>query len=155
MSKEKKVLILGIGNKMKADDGFGVILSERLRNLESDNLRVIHCEEVPENFLDKIVAYNPDIIILLDTVYKRNSLPGEIITLRDFKSPISVSTHSGSLKIFLDVLKMRGLSFKTFLLGVVPKNVNMGGAVSPEVREAMEKILEKFSDYLLEFKKDA
>jgi len=50
---------------------------------------------------------------------------------------------------------MRGLSFKTFLLGVVPKNVNMGGAVSPEVREAMEKILEKFSDYLLEFKKDA
>jgi hydrogenase 3 maturation protease len=148
---EKKVLFLGIGNKFKGDDGFGIILTEKLNNFKSKNLFFLQCQEVPENYIGKILELRPDIIVFVDTIYSPDSPPGEIILLEEFNPSFSISTHAGSLKTIIDFLRLEGLEFKSYLLGVVPEQINMGDEISPQVERAITQIYDNFEDYLEKF----
>ncbi len=67
---ESNIAIMGMGNPLLPKDSFGIVfvnlLSENI-NLP-DNWLVLNCEMVPENFLGKVVKYNPDIVIFVDVV---------------------------------------------------------------------------------------
>lgn len=88
-----RILLCGMGNRNRGDDGFGSYVVENIH--ESDTFKKINCSLYPENYLNKIVSFNPDLIIFLDTI-KQNGL--EVVLLRNEEitesSPISVSTHN-------------------------------------------------------------
>jgi hydrogenase 3 maturation protease len=140
-----RVIILGIGNRFKADDGFGSIFAERLKKYENQNLKIIDCEEVPENYINEIMGFKPERIIIFDAVYVQNKLPGEIIILeeKEIKGG-GFSTHAGSLSSLFKLLRISGLNFEVFLIGVIPKNVEISEGLSFEVEEAIDKILSSF-----------
>ena len=82
INNSTKIAILGIGNYLKSDDGFGVYVVESLvknysknyenlsleKEVNSVNNRLIlmNCGVVPENFTDVIKKENPDKIIMVD-----------------------------------------------------------------------------------------
>jgi hypothetical protein len=66
-----KMLLCGIGNKDRGDDGFGAYILENIQ--ESNYLRKIDCALYPENYLNKMVSENPDLIIFLDTIRRQGS----------------------------------------------------------------------------------
>jgi len=148
---EKKILFLGIGNKLKGDDGFGIILVEKLEDFKNDDLFFLKCHEVPENYLGKILELGPAVIVFLDTIYKQDLPPGAILLLEEFNPSFSISTHAGSLKTIIDFLNLQGLKFKPYLLGVIPKQVDMEEKISPEVERAIDEICENFQNYLDKF----
>ena len=48
------MIILGIGNELKCDDGVGPFVIDELKDLENPNLIIIDGKTVPENFTGKI-----------------------------------------------------------------------------------------------------
>ncbi|MFA4647369.1 hydrogenase 3 maturation endopeptidase HyCI [Pyrococcus kukulkanii] len=143
-----RIVICGIGNDVRSDDAFGVAFVERLRKkVKGKNILILNCGPVPESFLGKIIEFNPDLIIFVDAVHF-NGKPGELIiadpegTLGD-----TISTHGMPLKILMKFIKEH-INAKAILIGCQPKNLEMFGKMSPEVKEALEKLLSLFFEIL-------
>ena len=113
-----KMLLCGIGNKDRGDDGFGAYILENIQ--ESKCLRKIDCTLYPENYLNKMVNENPDLIIFLDTIKRQGS---QNILLRNEEilenNPISVSTHNLPFSAIYEYLKANTQA-KIWFLGVCP-----------------------------------
>lgn len=74
-----KVLILGIGNTLRSDDGLGSILANRLK--DKVPFKVIDAGTTPENYLEKIVKEKPESMIIIDAV-DFGGVPGEFRLLQ-------------------------------------------------------------------------
>ena len=82
-----------MGNRSRGDDVFGQYIVENIR--ETDTVKQIDCGLYPENYLNKMVSYNPDLIIFFDTIERQGD---GLVLLRDeeilVQNPLSVSTHN-------------------------------------------------------------
>jgi len=132
-----KVVLVGVGNPLRGDDGFGPHLVERLRG----HVRAV-CLDVgtaPENYAGKIAKENPDTILLLDAVHL-NRTPGEYALLE--KADILSSgftTHDISPRLFIEYLETQTRA-KIYLLGVQPKNLSLDGEMSDPVSRAVDEL---------------
>lgn len=129
-----KVMILGIGNPLRGDDGAGPYLIERLKGYTDAIL--LNCEEVPENFLGKIVQHQPDSILIIDTI-DLGMRPGTAAIIEeDEVGSISWATHHASLRLFIDYLKAETKA-NVLILGVQPSSTKFGAEINVEVKETI------------------
>jgi hydrogenase 3 maturation protease len=129
-----KVLILGVGNPLRGDDGAGPHLIEQLNGkIDAD---LLDCGEVPENFLGKIAQLHPNTILIIETVHF-GAPPGAvaIIEADDFDR-ISYSTHHASLRLSMNYLKIE-IGAEVFVLGIQPKKTEFSMEISDEVKETL------------------
>ena len=77
-----KVVILGIGNTFRGDDGIGSLLAQRLKDKVS--FIVYDSGPSPENYLGKIIKDKPDNIIIVDAVDFGYLLQVKILTDQAF-----------------------------------------------------------------------
>ncbi len=140
-----RVLIIGMGNVIRGDDGAGIELVRRLNN---SNLVVINPQlflmdvgEVIENYLEKIVKYKPDTVLLVDAVdFEAPAGSVKIIDIETIKNE-SFSTHNISLKLTLKYVKER-TNADIFILGIQPKSLGMNNKLSEPVKQAIKQIEE-------------
>lgn len=134
-----KVSIVGIGNRLRGDDGAGPEIIKRL-NKPLPSLFLFDVGETPENYLGKIVKQKPDTIVLIDAV-DFGSSPGtiKIIEKDDIKDE-SLSTHNASLNLVAKYLQ-KETSADVFLLGIQPETIEFGREISQPVKESLEKIV--------------
>lgn len=126
-----KLIILGIGNDIRGDDGLGPYIINRLSNLNEDmlnddileythidnsinlediiyfsnNVLLINGSSVPENFTGPIKKFNPSHIIIIDACLM-NRNPGEVnIVSKENIVNVSISTHSMSLAYLIKYLE--------------------------------------------------
>ena len=74
-----KVLVIGVGNRMRADDAVGPLAIDKLKessNLPSDWM-LIDAGEVPENALGLVEKEKPDRLLLIDAC-DWDAEPGEV-----------------------------------------------------------------------------
>jgi len=134
-----KVLILGIGNPLRGDDGVGPEIINRVKN-PLPSLVLFDVGETPENYLAKIVRQKPDTIVLIDAVEFAAS-PGTIkIMEKDDMRNEFFSTHNVSLSLVAKYLQ-KETSADVFLLGIQPETTEWGRKISRPVREGLEKIV--------------
>lgn len=140
-----KILIIGLGNVMRGDDGAGPELIRRLNNSNlvaiNPQLFLMDVGEVLENYLEKIVKYKPNTILLVDAV-DFEAPPGsvKIIDIETIKNE-SFSAHNISLKLTLKYLKER-TNADIFILGIQPKSLEMNSKLSEPVKQAIKQIEE-------------
>ncbi len=128
-----KVMILGVGNPVRGDDGAGPYSIEQLRG--KVDVALLDCEEVPENFLGKIVENQPDTILIIDAMDLGMS-PGTVALLEDKLEDMSYSTHRSSLQLFIDFVKAETRA-DVLVLGIQPKSTGFGSETSDEVKESV------------------
>lgn len=134
-----KVLIVGIGNRLRGDDGVGPEIINRLNN-PLPRLLLFDVGETPENYLGKIVKQKPDTIVLIDAVDLGGS-PGTVkIIEKDDIRDESLSTHNASLNLVAKYLQEE-TSADVFLIGIQPKTTEFGREISQPVRGGLEKIV--------------
>lgn len=135
-----KVLIVGIGNPLRGDDGLGPEIIKRLQSI-LPHLVLFDVGETPENYLEKIIKEKPDTIVLIDATDLGVS-PGavEIIESDDIRNE-SFSTHNVSLKVVVNYLQ-KETSADVFLLGIQPETIELGREISQPVRDSLEDIVE-------------
>ena len=146
----EKLIILGVGNELKSDDGIGPFIISRLKkeNIENDNLLLIDAQTVPENFTGKIRKENPTHLIIVDACLM-NSDPGDmkIVDKDDFAS-IGISTHSMSLSFFVKYLEQDS-DINIIFVGIEPKTMDWGNAPTPSVQNAAYEFIKTLKGIIL------
>ena len=132
-----RVVIAGVGNPLRGDDGFGPLMIQRLRGKVKAAL--FDCGSAPENFLGPIRRQYPDTILVLDAA-DFSADPGEV---RVFDSSQwqggGFSTHNLSLNLFADLLSA-DTSARIYLVAIKPRTIGLGQPMSPEVRGGCRKL---------------
>ena len=156
-----KLIILGIGNELKFDDGVGPFIISKLNELNlNDNILLINAQTVPENFTGKIRKENPSHIVLIDACLMGLN-PGDykIVDKEDFVN-IGISTHSMSLSYFVKFLNQDKILF----IGIEPQSLDLidqdslgvvgadlmdfNGELTENVEKGANEIIELFKEIL-------
>ncbi len=141
ISNYSKLLILGIGNNLKSDDGVGPYIIDHLKDISSDKIILIDAQTVPENFTGKIRKEDPSHILIIDACLMGES-PGYVkIVDRDDFTNIGISTHSMSLSYFVKYLETEN-DFKITFIGVEPKTMDFANALTTDVKKASDELIE-------------
>ena len=133
-----KVIILGIGNTLRSDDGVGVVLANRIK--DKVPFTVWDVGVSPENYLGKIIKERPDTVIIIDAV-DFGGLPGEfkVLEAEDIKTANLFSTHNASISLAINYLKSN-LKADIIILIIQPKTISFGDKLSSEVNRALEEL---------------
>jgi len=134
-----KVVIVGIGNELRADDGFGPALIQKLTG--QVNAVCINAGSAPENFTRLIVSEAPDTILLVDALHL-GLVPGqyEILTKQQI-AEFGLSTHDMSPNMLIDYLQSQ-TDADIYVLGVQPQNLQLGQDISGSFKQALEELAE-------------
>ena len=150
LSDCKKLIVLGVGNELKSDDGVGPFIIKKLKeeNIENDNLLFIDTKTVPENFTGKIRKEKPTHLIIVDACLM-GLKPGEmkIVNRHDFAS-IGISTHSMSLSFFVKFLE-KDSDIKIIFVGFEPETMDFGEKPTKDVEFACDKFIEILKGIIL------
>ena len=150
LRRARRVVICGIGNEVRGDDAFGILVAERLKELvKNPNVLILNCGEVPESYTGKITKFEPDLVVFVDAV-DFGGEHGEVI-LADPEGTLgeAVSTHSLPLKVLVGYLKTR-LNAEFVLLGCQPAVLGLFQEPSEVVVERAEALAKSMAGVLNE-----
>ncbi len=135
---DRQMLVVGVGNPMRGDDGAGLALGEKVA--KKLNLEYLRCEDVPENYVGKMLDNPADTILLVDAVDMKQA-PGEIGLLSpDELADNGISTHNCSVGLLAKVLA--GVKDKQMLiLAIQPQQIGWGQPVTPLITEAIDRFV--------------
>jgi len=146
----RKLIVLGVGNELKSDDGVGPFIIKKLiaENIEKDNLLFINAETVPENFTGKIRKEKPTHVIIVDACLMGGK-PGDIkIVDKDDFVNIGISTHSMSLSYFVKYLE-KDSDFKIIFVGIEPETMDWGEIPTESVEKTAFEFIELLKGIIL------
>ncbi|MBF0511007.1 MAG: hydrogenase maturation protease [Candidatus Omnitrophica bacterium] len=137
-----KVVIVGIGNPLRSDDGAGVELVRRLSG-QIDAV-CIDAGTSPENYLGKISKLNPDVVLFIDAV-DLNQKPGTYRVLeKEDLLQRGFSTHDISPKILIEQLRAYSTNLKIYMLGIQPQSLEFGTGLSLSVEKTVDELVKHF-----------
>ncbi len=135
-----KIVIVGIGNVLMRDDGFGVRVVEELKG--DLNCDVFEFGTLGIQILNYIEGY--DLCIIIDVI-RGGGKPGDVYVFDfedvDFKTKTPLSLHDIG---FVEALRFCGFKYripKIKFVGVEPKVVDFGIGLSDEVERAVPKVI--------------
>jgi len=133
-----RLAIVGLGNVQRGDDGAGACVADGL--IARGVPHVFNCGGVPENYLGRIVAAQPEEVIIVDAT-DFGAAPGEV-ALYDADATVggTCSTHSGGLSPLLDYLA-QSTSARFRLLAIQPQSIEAGATLSAPVSKAVAAII--------------
>ena len=135
-----KVVIVGIGNTLRGDDGLGPALIARLRG--KVKAVCLDAGSAPENYAGKIVKEKPNAILIVDALHL-DKRPGEYeILKKDDIARCGFTTHDISPNMFIEYLKEE-TGADIMILGIQPGNLKMGNELSEPVKQTLDKIGEE------------
>jgi hydrogenase 3 maturation protease len=124
-------LLLGIGNRLLADDGIGCMVADRLCH---PDWRSVNTGTVPENYTRMIRETHPEILLLVDAALM-NLSPGSIrIIPRERVADAGIGTHQLPLDALCDVVSP--YCGCIVIIGIQPGIVEIGEEMTRPVIEA-------------------
>lgn len=137
-----RVVVVGIGNAYRSDDGAGLAVAERIRATTA-GIDVITCEQEPLRLLD---AWNgADLALVVDAV-SSGAEPGTIhrFDASDDAVPATVfrgSTHALGVGEAIELARTLGrLPARVLLYGIEGERFSAGDRLSPAVAVAVERL---------------
>jgi hydrogenase 3 maturation protease len=147
LGKDYRLVIIGIGNSLKSDDGLGVVVVQMLQGKTNDNILTIDSGTIPETYVGPIRKFNPSHILMID-VAEIGTKPGTVrFVFPDEIQGLAISTHTLPLNVFADYLK-KEINAKIALLAVQPKNLDFGESLSLDVLDAVKSLSNMLLDVI-------
>ena len=135
-----KIILLGIGNELKKDDGIGNVIAREFKETEKADFISIPAETVPENFTSVIRKEEPDVLVIVDAA-QMGLLPGEFRVLSKKRlDSEGFGTHGMPLSHLVSYLE--DYASNIYFIGIQPKSVDMGDEISPEVEKGKKALIE-------------
>jgi len=135
-----KTVIVGMGDKMKGDDGAGCFAAEILqKEMHKSSIKVINAENAVENYLGIIEEFKPDTVVIIDAADFGGN-PGDIkIMGREEIAETTSSTHTFSLPLIIRHISSE-TGAKCTVIGIQPKTTAFGEELSPEVHNSVLRL---------------
>jgi hydrogenase 3 maturation protease len=137
-----KVAVMGVGNTMRCDDGFGQLLVDSLQSAGlPERVRLFPCEMVPENFVGPVTRFQPETVLMIDTA-ELGERPGgtRLINFRDI-ADCGMTTHNVSLRLLANMLES-ATNAEVMLLAVQPEKTGFGTELSPTLLRTLDCLSE-------------
>lgn len=140
-----KIVIIGIGNIIRGDDGFGPLLIEKIKG--GAGVMCLDGGTAPENYLGKIAKENPDTLLIVDAVHLGRN-PGEYEILRQEDiAKCGFTTHDISPVMFIEYLT-KETGANVYMLGVQPQSIDLGFEISPKLKEVLDEVSGKILEVI-------
>ena len=142
---ESKTVIIGVGNEYRSDDGLGVIIADKLSNINLNGTRILKQNGEPTLLMDS--WKDADKAIVIDAISSGAS-PGTVKRFDAVEKPLPsqlfhYSTHSFSLADVIELARgLNRLPPSLIIYGIEGKNFTNGFKLSTEVEKAVGKIVE-------------
>ncbi len=139
-----RTCLVGMGNPWRNDDGVGVQVAERLaaRADLPPHIEVVSVEDVIESYAFDIASRAVSHVVLVDAVACPGALPGSIVfgKVDELEAgSCDASTHKLALGTVEHVFRQSGK--ETYLLGIVPGDLDFGNEISPPVAAAADRVV--------------
>ncbi|UCG22946.1 MAG: hydrogenase maturation protease [Chloroflexota bacterium] len=149
MRKEStEKLIIGVGNAFRGDDGVGLIVAQRLRELTLPGVTVL--EQSGEGAALVESWEDAGRVIVVDAV-SSGSEPGKIHRFEAAGRPLPAlfsggSTHAFGLAEAVELARqLNRLPPSLVIYGIEGKSFDLGTGLSPEVESAVEILTERIA----------
>lgn len=147
-----RIAVIGLGNPLMGDDGFGLAALARLQ----EQWMLDPCVDVVDggtwglNLLPVLEAH--DSVLLLDAI-RAGEAPGTVVMLGGEEVPRRLSTklspHQIDLREILALAELRGaLPQRLVAIGVEPAMVDLEAGLSPAVEKALQPVVVLAADRL-------
>ena len=124
-----------IGNRDGGDDAVGPYIADKLKD---DDIEVLDCGVVPENYTSLVKKHNPQNLIIIDAV-DMSLQPGEIrIVHKEKIGVMHISTHGIPISVLINYLAQYVENI--IFIGIQPKI--MSGKLTDEVRKSADNLLD-------------
>lgn len=151
----ENIMVLGVGNILYSDDGFGIKVVEKLESEYNfpDNVTIVDGGVLGINLLG--VISSAERLIVVDTILNRGN-PGDIHRLEGDAIPNRIlgknSMHQVDLLEALSLCRLMGNVPKTVVIGVEPQDIEtlnpeLTPAIAQKVEHVVELILEELTQY--------
>jgi hydrogenase 3 maturation protease len=142
LSNAERVVVAGIGNPIRMDDFVGTRIVRDLQGKVSEKVYLIECESVPENFIQKIINFDPTHVLLIDAAILGLE-PGDsrLIKPERLAAFPAYSTHALPLRVFCEYIT-KATRAKIALLLIEPKMADFGEGLTSEVETSAQKLVD-------------
>lgn len=149
---ERQVFILGVGNPLYRDDGFGVEAVAAFEQAFSTGPEVAVIDGGTEGLSLLGVIEEATELVLLDAVAGPGA-PGSLVEMdgRELAggTPLKLSEHQVGIEEVLGLAVWRGrLPERTVLVGVVARDLSFGPGLTPEVAAVLPAALDRAAHWL-------
>lgn len=147
MNNFGNIVVVGIGNEFRRDDGIGLYVARRVEELADRNIKVVVGVSDGYALIDTWNAFSQ--VIVVDCAVAGNT-PGTIYSFDAFKDKIpdelfdGFSTHSISIVNAIELAGTLGRLPKSLMVyGIEGIDYTPGSRLSAEVRQAADSVVEK------------
>ncbi len=141
----EKLLVLGTGNALKADDAAGLLVASILENLltrrQKSKIKVLRVYELIDTYSRRVKRLKPSHLIIVDALDMKKT-PGTIMVTR-----LQPESGKGKKKVGLEFAKFlenltSELSCKVIFIGIQPASLDFGHPITQPIREACRQVSE-------------
>jgi len=141
----EKIVVLGLGNLLLSDEGVGVQVVNKIRDMGlPPEVKII--DGGTEGFSLLPILMEAERLIIVDAV-KGGGSPGSLyrFDLKDcppFPDPYKTSAHQISFPEVISLARLIGPIPKATVIGVEPKSLEIGMELSSEIQAKIPRIIE-------------
>ena len=145
---QENILIVGVGNPFRRDDGVGLAV---IQKLSQEKLSDYDLKDGRTDALALIdVLSNYKYAIIVDAVCMSEP-PGtiKIFTPNEIKDKVktdALSTHGFGLAEMFKLIKQLKIKTQIKIVGVEPKNISYGEGLTQELTQRLEKIIQRIKN---------
>ena len=142
--RSKKIMIMGVGNLLLRDEGFGIHFVKELEKLElPQSVDVLDGGVLGPNLLGYIEDLEK--LIVVDVV-NANAKPGTIFKIKpeqikEASQKYISSFHQIGILEVVEMAKILGKKLNTILFAIQPKIIEMGMQLSKELKEKIPEMI--------------
>ncbi len=138
-----KVVLCGVGNDIRGDDGVGLYLIKQLgASALLPTASTLSCGEMPENHIPEIVGLDPSHVVIMDAV-DVGAPPGSTVLVESNEiHRRAISTHRLPMSLLSRLIAVASNhEVDVFILGIQAVDYAFGKGLSLEVREAADRLV--------------
>ncbi len=143
--RKGKMVIIGLGNEWKGDDGAGLLAVRMLKEVvEDENVLVLEAGRTLLNFLPEIEKMKPSGLLFIDSA-ELGSEAGTVMTVKESQIvERGISTHENNLGLALSYLRKKDPALEVLFIGIQFASMEMTETLtlSPKVKEGVERVVD-------------
>jgi len=146
-----KTLILGVGNPILSDDGVGIHVARKFKEMSVLGVDVEELAASGLELLDMVLGY--DKVIIIDAIQTTNGIPGEVHILdeEDFEKSVHGSSPHGiniatALALGRRIVPEKMPKVVVFIAVEAEDLINIKEQLTPKVQAALPQVIRKIED---------
>jgi len=151
--RPKSVVVMGVGNVHRGDDGVGILVTRLVRERLAGQVRTVELTGEPLAMLDS--WREADQVFIVDAIQSGDRSPGQVYRFDVHKASVPArefchSTHALSVAQVIELARSLGtLPPFVVVYGIEGANFVLGQSLSPEVEAGAQEVADRIVGEIL------